>query len=76
MKSASLQALALNLAKRDNGSTNNKGKTCRTCFWRKRWECGGSIIQYCKVIPSKRTFNGMKKIKVTNPACDLYNEEK
>ena len=54
---------------------NPVGKTCRTCRWRQRWQCGGSIIQYCARIPSNRTFNGLLKIKVTNRACDLYQEE-
>ena len=55
---------------------NPVGKTCRTCRWRERWQCGGSIIQYCRRNPSNRTFNGLMKIKVTNRACDLYQEEK
>lgn len=45
---------------------------CRTCAHRQRWECGGSIIQYCGVRKSNRTFNGLMKIKVTNPACAAY----
>ena len=51
-------------------------KTCRTCAKRQRWQCGGSIIQYCGVRKSNRTQNGLLKIKVTNPACELYDEEK
>lgn len=50
-------------------------KTCRTCANRQRWQCGGSWIQYCGVRKSKRTFNGLLKIKVTNPACELYKKE-
>lgn len=50
-------------------------KTCRTCANRQRWHCGGSIIQYCGVRKSNRTFNKLLKIKVTNPACELYREE-
>lgn len=50
-------------------------KFCRTCKHRERWECGGSIIQYCGVRHSNRTFNKLLKIKVTNPACDAYEEE-
>lgn len=46
--------------------------TCRTCEYRQRWECGGRVIQYCSVRRSKRTFNGLLKIKVTNQACMLY----
>lgn len=50
-------------------------KFCRTCKHRERWECGGSIIQYCGVRHSNRTFNKLLKIKVTNPACDAYEED-
>lgn len=50
-------------------------KTCRTCSNRQRWECGGRVIQYCGVRKSKRTFNRLLKIKVTNQACELYKEE-
>ena len=50
--------------------------TCRTCKYRERWQCGGSIIQYCGKQRSNRTDNGLKKIKVTNPACGLYREHK
>lgn len=46
--------------------------TCRTCVHRQRWECGGRVIQYCRVRRNGRTFNGKLKIKVTNPACKLY----
>ena len=45
---------------------------CRTCAHRERWQCGGRVIQYCGVRKSKRTYNGLLKIKVTNPACELY----
>lgn len=24
-----------------------KTKTCRQCSHRERWQCGGSVIQYC-----------------------------
>ena len=47
-------------------------KTCRHCAHRQRWQCGGSIIQYCGVRKSKRTRNGLLKIKVTMAACELY----
>lgn len=52
-------------------------KTCRTCANSQPWECGGSgrVIQYCGVRKSKRTVNGLLRIKVTNPACELYKEE-
>lgn len=47
---------------------------CRSCKHRQRWQCGGSIIQYCGIRKSNRTFNGLMKIKVTNPACAAYEE--
>lgn len=75
MKIASQIALFANLTSRNQGASRGEGRTCRYCYWRERWQCGGSIIQYCRAIPSKRTFNGLKKIKVTNPACELYKEE-
>jgi len=49
-------------------------KTCRTCKHRQRWQCGGRVIQYCARQHSNRTFNHLKKIKVTNQACYLYEE--
>lgn len=49
--------------------------TCRTCAHRQRWQCGGRVIQYCRVRKSNRTFNGLQKIKVTNPSCYMYKEE-
>ena len=48
--------------------------TCRTCRHRERWQCGGKIIQYCGKIRSSRTGNGLKKIKVSKPACSQYVE--
>jgi hypothetical protein len=53
---------------------DNIKKTCRTCVHRQRWECGGRVIQYCRVRRNGRTYNGLLKIKVTNPACALYKE--
>lgn len=46
--------------------------TCRSCVHRQRWECGSKIIQYCRAIKSRRTFNGLKKIKCNMVACELY----
>lgn len=46
--------------------------TCRSCDNRERWQCGGSVIQYCGVRKSNRTENGLLKIKVTDVACPLY----
>ncbi len=54
---------------------NNPPLTCRTCTHRQRWQCGGRIIQYCGVLRSNRTFNGLKKIKTTNHACTAYKAQ-
>jgi hypothetical protein len=48
------------------------GKTCLTCIFRERHQCGGSIIQYCGVRKSNRTINKQLKIKCKTPACHLY----
>jgi hypothetical protein len=53
---------------------NTPIKTCRTCKHRERWQCGGSIIQYCGVVISNRTFNKKLKIKCNKPACEFYEE--
>ncbi|SFG56026.1 hypothetical protein SAMN05216383_12043 [Prevotella sp. KH2C16] len=53
----------------------NSTKFCRTCLYRQRWECGNSVIQYCSKRKSNRTFNGLLKIKVTNPACSFYEDD-
>jgi hypothetical protein len=50
--------------------------TCRQCKNRERWQCGGSVIQYCGVRKSNRTDNGLLKIKVTDAACPLFEKEK
>lgn len=50
-------------------------KFCRTCAHRQRWECESKVIQYRGKRKSNRTFNGLLKIKVTNNACELYEEE-
>lgn len=50
-------------------------KTCKTCEHRERWQCGGSVFQYCAVRKSKRTDNKLLKIKCKNKSCELYKEE-
>jgi hypothetical protein len=49
--------------------------TCLTCEHRQRWQCGGTVIQYCGVTKSNRTSNGLLKIKCKTPACHLYKED-
>lgn len=53
----------------------NEGATCRSCRHRERWECESKVIQYCGKLRSGRTWNGKKKIKVTNAACGYYEKE-
>ena len=50
----------------------NKSYTCRYCSNRERWQCGSKVIQYCKVRVSKRTSNGLLKIKCKDKACILF----
>lgn len=50
--------------------------TCGSCAHRERHQCGGSVIQYCGVRKSNRTDNGLLKIKVTDPACALFEKVK
>lgn len=55
---------------------NKPTKFCRTCAHRQPWECGQRTNQYCGIRKSNRTNNGLLKIKVTNPACEVYKEGK
>lgn len=42
------------------------------CAYRQRWSVGNRTIQYCAIRASNRTFNGLLKVKVGDPACDGY----
>jgi hypothetical protein len=64
----------MELFKEDINSQINIGKTCLTCEFRERWQCGGKVIQYCGLRKSKRTENGKLKIKVTTPSCGAYKQ--
>ncbi len=58
----------------DDGKVN-KNKTCLTCNHRQRWavnRSGDKMMQYCGVLKSNRTFNGLKKIKCKDQACEYY----
>ena len=58
--------------------TKQELPTCRTCKHRQRWELNDhstKIVQSCALQKSRRTGNGLKRIKVTNPACCLYEKE-
>lgn len=52
-------------------------ETCRHCRHRERWQPDGStkVFQYCGIRHSRRTANGLLKIKVTTPSC-CYFEKK
>lgn len=55
-----------------------KIKTCRTCVHRLRYELNPfslKIVQCCELQPSKRSNSGFKTIKVTDKACNRYEEE-
>ena len=52
-----------------------KTETCLNCEHRQRHQCGGSIIQYCGVRKSNRTYNGQLKIKCKTPACGSFKKQ-
>ena len=55
----------------------SKLPTCRTCKHRKRYalnEYSPKVIQCCELQRSKRSNNGYKTIKVTDKACNMYQE--
>lgn len=47
-------------------------ETCLTCKHRERWKCNSKVFQYCGVIKSNRTSNGLLKIKCKTKACLQY----
>ncbi len=49
-------------------------ETCLNCQHRERHQCGGSIIQYCGVRKSNRTYNGKLKIKYKTKACSQFKK--
>jgi hypothetical protein len=51
-----------------------KTETCLNCEHRQRHQCGGSIIQYCGVRKSNRTYNGQLKIKCKTTACNQFKK--
>lgn len=50
--------------------------TCNSCEHRQRWQCNSKVFQYCGVRKSKRTDNGLLKIKCKDAACPLYEPMK
>lgn len=49
-------------------------ETCLNCQHRERHQCGGSVIQYCGIRSSNRTYNGQLKIKCKTPACSGFKK--
>ena len=55
-----------------------KDKYCKTCKHRRRFalnEYSPKIVQCCELKPSRRSNSGFKTIKVTDLACNMYEEE-
>lgn len=55
-----------------------KDKYCKTCKHRMRYELNEhslKVVQCCEMKPSRRSNSGYKTIKVTNLACNMYEEE-
>jgi len=46
--------------------------TCKDCKHLQRWECNSKVFQYCGVRKSKRTNNGLLKIKCKDAACAAF----
>lgn len=65
------------LFKADADYQSKKLKRCRTCVHRKRYalnEYSTKVVQCCELQPSKRSNSGLKTIKVTDVACNYYEE--
>ncbi len=54
--------------------TTSKNFTCRNCSHSQAWECNSKVFHYCEIQKSKRTSNGLLKIKLKNPACSLFSK--
>lgn len=48
---------------------------CRQCYWAQAWECGAKVFYYCGKRKSNRTDNGLKKIKLKDLACLLFEKK-
>lgn len=53
------------------------GHTCRECANRQRWQADHSntVQQYCAARRSRRTRNGLLKIKCNQAACCLFKPD-
>ncbi len=50
----------------------HKYNTCKDCKHCQRWQCNSKVFHYCGVRKSKRTQNGLLKIKCKDKACLLF----
>jgi len=50
-------------------------KRCKDCKHIQRWQCGGSFFFYCGLLKSRRTHNGLIKVKCKTPACALFENK-
>jgi len=48
---------------------------CKNCEHSERWQCGSKLFWYCRKLRSKRTDNGLLKIKANQQACQLFKVE-
>jgi len=61
-----------NIPPKHKPKSNN---TCLTCEYRERWQCNSKVFQYCSIRKSKRTQNGLLKIKCKTEACRAYKRD-
>ena len=47
-------------------------KTCKDCKHLDPWKYNTKTFFYCKLIKSKRTVNGLKKVDCKDQACYLF----
>jgi hypothetical protein len=50
-------------------------RRCGICIHSEGWSCGSKIFYYCKIRKSKRTFNGLLKVKCKDTACELFKNQ-
>lgn len=54
----------------------SRTEKCKECIYAQRWGYDKSpkIFWYCSAIKSKRTSNGLLKIKANQIACDKFQQ--
>jgi len=53
----------------------NADKICGKCADYQRWECKSKVFAYCGVTHSRRTDNGLLKVKYHQQACGKWRPE-